>query len=102
MMNFILDNKWFILLMLEVLAWASTFFMVFARYRLGSKPLFRIGAILTVLTGVLPQVTLGIVNFIVEKKLDLFTFVIVLLILYGSTLGRKKIKQLDDWAKRKF
>ncbi|MFC5647622.1 hypothetical protein ACFPYJ_00465 [Paenibacillus solisilvae] len=101
-MDFILENKWFILLALEVLAWSSTFFMMFTRYRLGSTFLFRIGALLTVLTGVIPQVVLGIINLVVEHKFDLFTFIIVFLIIYGATLGRKKIKQLDVWAQRKF
>jgi hypothetical protein len=101
-LDIILQNKWVILLVLEVLAWASTFFMLFARYRLASQPLFRIGAFLTVLTGVVPQVALGIINLFAEKKLDLFTLIIVVLIVYGATLGRKKIKQLDQWAQRKF
>lgn len=101
-MDIILDHKWLVLALLEVLAWSSTFFMLIARYRIGSRPMFLVGAALTVATGVIPQVVLGILNFIAERKLDVFTFVIVLLILYGSTLGRKKIKQLDNWASVKF
>ncbi|BBH21500.1 hypothetical protein Back11_28450 [Paenibacillus baekrokdamisoli] len=101
-MDFILQNKWFILLTLEVLAWLATFFMMYARYRLGSTALFRAGAILTVLTGVIPQVVLGIINLIVEHTFDLFTFIIILFIIYGLTLGRKQIKKLDVWAQRKL
>ena len=98
----LIQYKWAILLGLEVLAWASTFFMLYARYRANSRALFRIGAVLTVGTGVIPQVLLGIVNFVTFRKLDLFTGIIVLLILYGSTIGRKHIKKLDQWAQRKF
>lgn len=101
-MNYIIENKWLILICLEVLAWSSTFFMLYARYGLNSQTLFKVGTVLTILTGVIPQVTLGIVNFISSRKIDLFTVIIVVLIIYGSTLGRKKIKQLDLWAKNKF
>lgn len=101
-MNFIIANRWIILIILEILAWSSTFFMLYARYRLRSDLLFKIGTILTIITGVIPQTILGIINFIYLKKLDLFTIIILLLILYGFTFGRKKIKQLDAWAKKKF
>lgn len=101
-MNYIVDNKWLILLFLEVLAWSSTFFMLYARYRIGSRILFKIGAFLTVMTGVIPQVLLGIINFWTTRELDMFTLIIVILLVYGATLGRKKIKQLDQWAQRKF
>lgn len=101
-MNYIIQNRWIILVILEVLAWSSTFFMLYARYRLGSRVLFRIGTVLTIITGVIPQIGLGIVNFVYWKKVDLFTGIIVLLILYGLTLGRKEIKKLDKWAQRKF
>lgn len=101
-MNFIMANRWIILIILEILAWSSTFFMLYARYHLRSDLLFKIGTILTIITGVIPQTILGIVNFIYLRKVDLFTSIILLLILYGFTLGRKKIKQLDAWAKKKF
>lgn len=101
-MNYIVQNKWLILICLQVLAWSSTFFMLYARYGINSPRLFKLGTVLTILTEVIPQVTLGIVNFIPSRKIDLFTAIIVLLIIYGSTLGRKKIKQLDLWAKNKF
>ncbi|MGI6451530.1 MAG: hypothetical protein ACOX3R_15090 [Desulfitobacteriia bacterium] len=101
-MEFITENKWIILLIIEVLAWLSTFFMLYARYRLQSKQLFKLGTILTLMTGVVPQVTLGIINLITLKRVDAFTVVILLLILYGLTLGKRQIKRIDQWAKRKF
>lgn len=100
--EFILENRWAILAVLEVLAWSSTFFMLYARYRIGSPVLFKLGTVLTILTGVIPQILLGIINFISVGKIDIFTGIIVLLIFYGLTLGRKKIKQLDQWAQRRF
>ncbi|MGG1680245.1 hypothetical protein ACIFOT_31735, partial [Neobacillus sp. NRS-1170] len=53
-------------------------------------------------TGVIPQVLMGIINFISTGKLDLFTLIIVLLIIYGLTIGKQHVKKLDAWAQRKF
>lgn len=101
-MDFLVENKWTILVSLEVLAWSSTFFMLYARYGLKSSFWFKIATVLFALTGVIPQVLMGIVNFIATKKVDLFTLIIVLLILYGFTIGKNHVKKLDTWAQRKF
>ncbi|MBO8156676.1 MAG: hypothetical protein H0Z32_09465 [Bacillaceae bacterium] len=101
-MESIIEYKWLLLLGLEVLAWSSTFFMLFARYRLNSRSLFKIGVWLTIITGVIPQVSLGVVIVVFQRKIDLFSVVIVLLVLYGLTIGREHIRQMDQWAKRKF
>jgi hypothetical protein len=101
-MNFLMEYKWVILLCLEVLAWSSTFFLLYARYRLKSNFWFKVATILFAITGVIPQVTMGIINFVEMKKVDLFTLIIVLLILYGFTIGKKHVKKMDSWAKKKF
>jgi hypothetical protein len=101
-MNLLVEYKWAILLSLEVLAWSSTFFLLYARYKLRSPFWFKVGTILFAITGVIPQVVMGIINFIVMKKVDLFTLIIVLLIVYGFTVGKKHVKKMDSWAKGKF
>ena len=101
-MDFLIENKWVILVCLEVLAWSSTFFLLYARYGLKSDLWFKVGTILFALTGVIPQVCMGIINFIFTKKMDLFTLIIVLLILYGFTIGKRHVKKLDAWAQSKF
>jgi hypothetical protein len=101
-MNLLVEYKWAILLSLEVLAWSSTFFLLYARYKLRSPFWFKVGTILFAITGVIPQVVMGIINFIVMKKVDLFTLIIVLLIIYGFTIGKKHVKKMDSWAKEKF
>ncbi|MBI0580931.1 hypothetical protein IEC97_26810 [Neobacillus cucumis] len=101
-MDFLLENKWVILVSLEVLAWSSTFFLLYARYGLQSRFWFKIATVLFALTGVIPQVLMGIINFIATRKIDLFTLIIVLLILYGFTLGKGHVKKLDAWAQAKF
>ncbi|MFL6517895.1 MAG: hypothetical protein ACJ8GL_07435, partial [Bacillus sp. (in: firmicutes)] len=97
-MEFLVEHKWAILVGLEVLAWLSTFFLLYARYRLKSSFWFKVATVLVALTGVIPQVLMGIVNFIATKKVDVFTLIIVLLILYGFTFGKNHVKKLDTWA----
>jgi hypothetical protein len=101
-MNFLMEYKWGILLSFEILAWASTFFLFYARYGLKSEFWFKIATFLFAITGVIPQVLMGIINFVVSKKVDLFTLIIALLIVYGFTIGKKHVKKMDQWAKKRF
>lgn len=102
MFNFIMDNKWAILLTFEIFAWSATVFLFYARYKMQSSFWFKFASVMLVFTGVIPQVLLGIFNFIATKEVDLFTLVIVLLILYGCTIGKKHVQKLDAWAQDKF
>jgi len=102
MFRFILEYRWIILGVLEVFAWLATFFVFYARYRMKSRRWFRIASALLVLTGVIPQVLLGIVSFGATKEVDLFVIFIILLILYGFTFGKKQVLKMDKWAQRKF
>lgn len=102
MQDLITENKWLILLTLEFFAWSTTFFMFYARYKMQSPFWFKTASVLFTLTGIIPQVSLGIVNFITTKELDLFTLVILLLIVYGLTIGKKQVQKLDSWAKQRF
>lgn len=101
-MDFIIDNKWIVLASLEVLAWLSTFFVLYARYGLKSSFWFRVGSVLLAITGFIPQILIGIVNFATTRKLDYFTLILLLLLLYGFTIGKKHVKKLDAWAQKKF
>jgi hypothetical protein len=101
-MNFLVEYKWVILVSFEVLAWSSTFFLLYARYGLKSSFWFKVATILFALTGVIPQVLMGIINFIATRKIDVFTLIIVLLIVYGFTIGKNHVKKLDAWAQKKF
>ncbi len=100
--NFIMENKWTILVVLEFFAWSATVFMFYARYKLQSSYWFKIASVLLVLTGIIPQLFLGVLNFIATREIDLFTLVIVFLILYGGSIGKKHVQKLDVWAQKKF
>ena len=100
--GFIVENKWLILLVLEVFAWSATFFMLYARYKMHSDFWFKAASAMLIMTGFVPQILLGVINFIDSKELDLFTLVLVLLVVYGGTVGKKHVQKLDDWARTKF
>lgn len=101
-MHLIFENRWAILLVLEVLAWVSTFLVFYARYRLRSPFWFKAGAVLLVATGVIPQILLGLVNYHIAGEIDLFTLIIAILIVYGLTVGKNHMKKLDAWAQARF
>jgi len=46
MQALIIENKWLILFILEFLAWAMTFFMLYTRYKIQSTFWFKIALIL--------------------------------------------------------
>jgi uncharacterized membrane protein len=100
-MDFIIQNKWMLLIALEVAAWSATFFLLYARYGMQSSFWFKIGTVLFAITGVIPQLALGIMNFISYRELDLFTLIIVLLLIIGF-LSKNQVKKLDAWAQVKF
>ena len=63
---------------------------------------FKAASVMLLFTGVIPQVLLGIVNYIANREVDLFTLVVGWLIIYGLTIGKGHIKRIDAWAKIKF
>ena len=102
MLEQILIYKWLLLGLLEIVAWTVTFFMLFARYKMRSRFWFRAASVLFFLTGVIPQALLGILNFLHAGEIDTFTLVLLLLLLYGFTIGRRQVQRLDRWASRRF
>ncbi|HET7628019.1 MAG TPA: hypothetical protein VFK44_06470 [Bacillales bacterium] len=101
-MEVFMQYKWWILAGFEVLAWSSTFFMFYARYGMRSDRWFKFGVAAFAVTGVIPQVLMGTLNFIMSHQIDWFTLVIVLLIVYGFTFGKKEVRKIDGWMQRKF
>ena len=54
--GFIFENKWLILLVLEVFAWSATFFMLYARYKMQSDFWFKAASAMLIMTGFVPQI----------------------------------------------
>lgn len=76
--------------------------MFYARYKIKSNFWFKAASVILLFTGFIPQLLLGVINFIDKKEIDVFTLVLVLLIVYGCTIGKRHVQQLDAWAKAKF
>lgn len=96
----IINYKWWLLLTFEILAWTSTFLMLYARYFMESDRVFKIATILVVVTGIVPHISLAILDIVQEGKINAFPIVIVALIIYGLTFGKKAVQNLDRAVKR--
>jgi hypothetical protein len=95
-MDLILNHKWLILLSFEVSAWGFTFLMFYARYWIESKKLFFLFTFLAFLTGWVPHLALMIMNFFNSKTIGSFEITVLLLLLYGLTIGKKHLLKLDS------
>jgi hypothetical protein len=69
-MKVLIENKWVLLISPELLAWSSTFLLLYAWYGLKSIFWFKVAALLFTITVVIPHVLLGIVNFVLNRKVD--------------------------------
>ena len=96
----ILLHKWELLVSFEILAWSSTFLMFYTRYFMKSNMAFKIATALVVITGIVPQISLAILDVIQEGKINIFVIVIIALIIYGATFGKQHIKNLDMTVKK--
>lgn len=105
MIEILLQHKWLLLVLAEALAWITTITMFLARYWWESKAGFWISFILSIVTGIGIQLCIAFINIIKGQNLGLFEVAVILLILYGSTYGKKQIKSLDQkimtWSNQK-
>lgn len=99
MLQFLLANKWIILLTCEITAWIFTFLMFYARYWQQSNRLFLIYTVVAVTTGWIPNLTLSGLNIIKTQTVGFFEIFAALLLLYGWTWGKKHFQWLDQRAK---
>jgi hypothetical protein len=105
MISLLMANKWWILLISETVAWIATFYMAYARYWIKSNFQFIVSGAVAIITGYVPHITLGILDYLKYDKINLFNgFVLVLLIL-GITVFKKYVVEIDnkikDWANKK-
>ncbi|MCM3574190.1 hypothetical protein M3172_13420 [Mesobacillus subterraneus] len=104
-MEFLITYKWLILISFETFAWLATFYMFYARYWLQSHAQFLIALTLAGLTGYVPHITLGVLDYINTGKISFFIISIITLLIIGATLGKKYIIKIDQsihqWAIQK-
>lgn len=104
MVSYIVEHKWYILLISEITAWTFTFIMAYARYWLQSKILFKLATVVAVFTGwivhlmlpVIEAIHLGDLSAVLQSKETLsFAAFIVVLLLVGGFVGKKYGKKID-------
>ncbi|SEC18148.1 hypothetical protein SAMN05443246_3247 [Paenibacillus sp. GP183] len=104
-MDLLLKYKWIILFISEILAWIFTFLMFYARYWIESKKIFIIFTVIALLTGWVPHLALMVMSFKKTKTIGLFEISIIILLIYGLTIGKKHILKMDnmvnEWTKKK-
>lgn len=95
MIHILIDYKWAILIVCELTAWLTTFYMLYARYWLKSNLQFYIFGAISLITGYFPHLFIGILNIVKFQKVDSFTIVIVILFILGITFGKKLVAKID-------
>lgn len=96
-----MDIKWILAISLEAGFWLMLAAFLVLRYRFGMHGitrLFVIGAVLDT-AGFL---ALGVWDFAATGHVNAFTVVIVGIVVYGLTSGRKHFEHLDAWMARKI
>lgn len=96
-MTQLIEYKWWILLLSEIIAWIATFYMCFARYWLQSKMQFLIAGGIALITGYAPHIVLVILDFLKYGRFQFFSLFVVILLLLGFTLFKKYIVWVDKW-----
>jgi len=107
-MQFIIENKWFILLCSEFIAWIFTVLMAYTKYWMESKPLFIFTTITAVFTGWVVHITLpileafhlgGISKVLESKQALIFDFSVILILVLGIVFGKKYVMRIDNYFK---
>jgi hypothetical protein len=105
MLEVFIHYKWYLLLVAEILAWTSTFSMFVARYWWESRLGFWVSFVLSLVTGIGIQLSIALIHVFKGGTIGIFEIVVVLLILYGCTYGKKHVKILDQkvlqWVRKK-
>ena len=104
MLSIILDFKWHILLISEIVGWTLTAFLVFSRYYLQSKIFTWLSVILLAILDYLPAIVLPIMDAIYINDFKewlyngglLFNLSIIGLFIISIILGKKYLITIDQ------
>jgi len=96
-----MELKWMLAVGAEATFWVLFVAFLLLRYRFG-----RDGASMAVLALIVADhlvfVALGVWDYAETGRVSTFTLVVVGLLLYALTLGRRDMRRVDAWAKRRF
>lgn len=99
-MHFLYEHGWFFFILSEGLTWLSTVLGFFSRYRLGLHRLSQ-WCLLFIILCTISQAFLAGINYYFTGKVSFFQVVIILFIIYASTLGSSDFQRLDNYIQQK-
>ncbi len=96
-----MDLKWMLAIACEAAFW--TLFVTFGllRYRFGRERASVFVLVAIVLDHV-ALLALGVWDYVDTGHVSTFTVLIIALLVYALTLGKRDMKRVDAWAKRRF
>lgn len=100
MIEFVLDYKWYFFIAGEIIFWGSLIGFLMLRYAFNLKKLSKYAVVLW-LASDLWLVTIGILDYIRSGTIDRFQIIIVIIVIYALTAGKKDFKRLDRWIQKK-
>jgi hypothetical protein len=96
-----MEIKWILAIALEATFWIMLAAFLVLRYRYGVEGVTRLFVIGVVLDTA-GFVALGAWDYASTGHLNAYTLVIAGLVLYGLTLGKRDMRRLDAWMRRRF
>ncbi|TCS92388.1 hypothetical protein [Hazenella coriacea] len=98
-MEFIADNKWWLLVTAEVIFWISLVVFFVVRYWFRNEGVSRKLFIITILNEIFIAF-LAIVDYMETGQFSRFQGLVILILIYGFTYGKKDFARLDLFIKR--
>ncbi|WP_332697358.1 hypothetical protein [Halalkalibacter lacteus] len=99
-MSFLYEHGWVLFILSEGLTWLATLLFLVSRYRFRLDLLSQWCLIIIILCTIFQALLAGI-NYYLTGKVSFFQVIIILFILYASTLGSSDFKRLDYYIQQK-
>ncbi|WP_332631586.1 hypothetical protein [Halalkalibacter flavus] len=100
-MPFLYENGWILFILSEGLTWLAALLFFICRYRLKLDRVSQWCLTLIILCTLFQGLLAGI-NYYFTGKVSFFQIVIILFIIYASTLGSADFKRMDQYIQNKF
>lgn len=100
-LSFLYEYEWLSFAISEGLTWIFIFLFLLSRYKLGFIRLSQLFLLLIIFCNLFQGVLVGI-DYYFTGKISLFQIVIILFIIYASTLGRSDFQRLDQYIQEKM
>jgi hypothetical protein len=98
---FLYENGWILFILSEALTWLAALIFFACRYLLRLERISNFCLLLIILCTIF-QAFLAGVNYFFTGKVSFFQVVIILFIIYASTLGSSDFERIDKYLQQKF